>query len=420
MKYKHSLRFRITLSFFLFGTLLMIGVAAGVNFAIEDIESRLVDESLQMEFDDFKQRYHHSPDQSLPHSATVTSYLVDNSQDSRLPEFVRGLPEGTHEVDLDNKFMQVVVGVVDDKTLVLTRDATLFEQREDEIFATLIVAVIAASLFSLWLGYGLSQKVIAPVINLATSVANLSPDKPESLTAASYADDEVGELAQTFERYLDRLNDFVSREQEFTSNASHELRTPLTVIKGAVELLSVDSDLSPRNKKILLRIERATEAMSQMLETLLVLARENSNLEDQHCRLSDVVHNVIAESREILAEKPVILIAQINQDIDLPVPFSVTAIVLNNLVRNAIAYTTEGEIRVTVDGARLQVVDTGIGIQNEVLPHIFERHFRGQSEMPQGSGIGLAIVKRICDRYGWQVDVASSAGQGTSVSIDFS
>ena len=419
MKYKHSLRFRITLSFFLFGTLLMIGVAAGVKFAIEDIESRLVEETLQMEFEDFKKRYHHNSEQALPHSATVSSYLVENTSDSILPEYIKGLSVGMHELDVGEKYMQVIIGAVDNKFLILTRDATLFEQREDSIFTALTASVIAASLLALWLGYGLSQRVIAPVTNLASSVANLSPDKAETLSVTNYADDEVGELAQTFERYLDRLKDFIDREQEFTSNASHELRTPLTVIKGAVELLSADTELPERSHRVLQRIQRATEAMSQMLETLLVLARENGAPGDQHCRLSDIVHEAIAETRPLVGDKPVSMITQINNDFELPVPHSVAAIVLGNLLRNAIAYTTEGEITVTVDDHRLLVMDTGTGIQNEDLPHIFERHFRGQRDVPQGSGIGLAIVKRICDRYGWQVNVASTAGQGACVTINF-
>jgi signal transduction histidine kinase len=419
MKYKHSLRFRITLSFFLFGTLLMIGVAAGVHFAIEDIENRLLSESMQVEFKEFKEQYHANPHNPLPRSATVKSYLVDSRSDPRLPSYLRGLSFGSHEIDLDEKYMQAMLGPVNGKILVLTRDITLFEEREDSVAAALTVAVIAASLLALWLGYGLSQRVIAPVTSLAQTVATLSPDKPESIVSTSYADDEVGELAHAFERYLERLNEFISREQEFTSNASHELRTPLTVIQGAVELMSVDPDLSARNRKVLQRIERASDAMSQMVDTLLLLARENGVPGKQTCSLSEVVHETIASHQDLLQDKPVKLVARVNHDVELPVACSVAAIVLSNLVRNAVAHTIEGEIILLVDDHRVTVTDTGTGIQRDDLPHIFDRHFRGQRDNAEGSGIGLAIVKRICDRYGWTITVSSVQGQGTTVEIKF-
>ena len=420
MKYKHSLRFRITLTFFLFGTLLMIGVAIGVNYAMENIEQRVFKENLQKELNNFKQRYHADPHQPLPHSASMNAFLISPREESQLPEYMRHLRPGTYEFQHDNQSLQVIVDQVNGKKMILELDVSLYEQREKKVENAVMIVVILASILAFWLGYALSQRAIAPVTNLARSVATLEPDKIPEKLSSHYVNDEVGELAQAFDRYLDRLQDFIAREQEFTANASHELRTPLTIIKGAVELLQTDTGLSARNRKVLQRIARATDAMSQMVETLLVLAREDETSEEEVARVSIVVETIIMDNRPLLKDKPLSLELQNRQDFRVQAPSSIISILLGNVLRNAIAYTGEGSIKIIIDAPLIMVKDTGKGISNEDLPQIFNRHFRASSDETVGSGLGLAIVKRICDRYKWSIDVTSSPGEGTTVSIDFS
>lgn len=419
MKYRHSLRTRITLTFFLFGTLLMAVVAIGVHNAIESIEERVIKENLEKELDNYRQHYRENPHLPLPQTASMTAYLVGPDEKSQLPDHLRQLKTGTYEFDHDGKTLQVIVDHLNGQEIILALDATLFERREKQIFNAVLLVMIVASLLSLWLGYALSQRAIAPVTNLAKSVAVLKPDKPHEKLSARFIDDEVGELAQTFDRYLDRLQDFIGREQEFTANASHELRTPLTIIKGAVELLNSDPELLPRNRRVLQRIERATHAMSQMVETLLLLAREGEITEEDVSRVSVVVNAVMDDSNHLLNDKPVEMELQCKQDFGLQAPDAILSILFGNILRNAIAYTNEGSVVVTINSPVISITDTGKGIEEEDLQMIFKRHFRAGDEESTGSGLGLAIVQRICDRYGWQIAVHSSPGKGTQVSIDF-
>lgn len=419
MKYKHSLRFRITLSFFLFSTILTTAIAYGVHSAIEDIESRLLEESLHIEFEEFERYHRDNPDNPLPKSTALITYMVERGDEQSLPPFIQNLASGSHEIKTDHKVYQVFVGPMNGMRLILMRDATLFEEREDAIFFALVLAVVFASLVSIWIGYALSQRVIAPVTNLAGTVAGLAPDQPRKRISQNYANDEVGELAHTFDLYLERIREFVAREQEFTANASHELRTPLTVIQGAVELLSADPQLPARSQRILQRIERASHEMLQVVESLLLLARENSIPHDAHCRVSEVIDLLQDETRHLLTGKAVTITTRIDHDFQLPVPCVILTIALGNLLRNAIAYTSEGEIVVHVEQRVVHISDTGIGIDSADLPHIFERNFRGSGAEAGGSGIGLSIVKRICDRFGWQVEFTPLAAGGTRVSLHF-
>lgn len=419
MKYKHSLRFRITFSFFLFSTLLSAAIAYGVHFAIEDIESRLIEESMHIEFEEFERYHRENPDNPLPRATALTTYLVDHGDERQLPHFIRNLSSGPHEIRTEDRVYQVYVGPVNGKRLILMRDATLFEAREDAIFSALLLAVLFASLLAIWIGYGLSQRVIAPVTSLARTVARLAPDQAHRRLSKNYAEDEVGELAHTFDLYLERIREFVAREQEFTTNASHELRTPLTVIQGAVELLSAEQQLPPHTRRVLQRIERACHEMSQVVESLLLLARENSIPDDARCRVSAVVQTLLDETRHLLTGKRVTITTHINHDFQLPIPCIILTIAIGNLLRNAISYTSEGEIVISVEHNVVHISDTGSGINMEDLPHIFERHFRGSGTEVGGSGIGLSIVKRICDRFGWQVKITPLPDRGTRVSLHF-
>jgi signal transduction histidine kinase len=91
--------------------------------------------------------------------------------------------------------------------------------------------------------------------------------------------------------------------------------------------------------------------------------------------------------------------------------------VIGNLLRNAFAYTDRGKIRVLLDGGSLTVTDTGIGIDAKDLPRVFERYYHSQRS--HGAGIGLSLVKRICERYGWTITIDSEPGFGTASHLEF-
>lgn len=421
MKYTRSLRYRITFSFFAFGLTLAAAIAVSMKFIVEDIEERLLSESLRLELEHFVERLKNDPGAPLLNTATLRAFVVEGGRSDGLPSFLRGASTGTFEVEHDRRHFQVAIDDVDGKRLYLLRDITLFEQRENAVFAALVFVVVASSIVALWVGFGLSQKVIAPVINLASTVARLEPEKPDAPISSQYAQDEVGELAQTFDHYLARLRDFIDREQEFTSNASHELRTPLTVINGAVELLSADESLPERSKRVLQRIQRAAKEMLQVVESLLFLAREqNVSMPDQsgeHVRVIEVVDEVIEDTRHLLVGKPVLVSTHFIADTALFVPKQTLTIVLGNLLRNAFGYTREGEVKVIVEADRIEVRDTGVGINPDDIPHVFERHYRGGQSDERGSGLGLSIVKRICERNRWRIEIDSSQKQGTGIIV---
>ncbi len=422
MNYKQSLRRRITLSLLLFGSLLSMTITIGVYFALEEIEVELVEDSLKLELEFFL----NSSDKPLGSvhqvSAKIVLYYVDDAQKERVPEIIRDLPNGHHDLEHEEFLYHILIANDNHGTVYLVKDATTFEQREIAIHNALIGSVIVAILIALWLGSWLSGKIISPVSALARQVAELKPNSRMAPRITNkYADDEVGQLAATFDRYLEQLAQFVEREQEFTANASHELRTPLATINGAAELLLENPELRDKARSQVERIARAGSRMSQMVEVLLLLAREplpdDQSRTEARCSLKEACLESSEQHRFLIQEKPVTLRCDIIQDFTIKAPKAVIAIVLGNLVRNALIYTQEGSVVIRVDTDHVEIEDSGPGIPEERIEQIFERHYRGRES--GGSGIGLAIVRRICERQQWQINITSEVAQGTTVTVTF-
>ncbi len=423
MAYRHSLKNRIRLSLVLFGALLSSAMAVGVYLALEDIEHQMLEQTLDAELDHFLNQPKPALGTVEQINADTLRYFLAPGQLDRLPGHLLGLSAGHHELDLDGRHYAILVTEVDDGRLYLVKDTTAFEEREKALQAALASAVGVAVAIALWLGGWLAGRVISPVSRLARQVSQLRPgSRHGTRVATQYANDEVGELAATFDRYMEQMEQFIRREQEFSADASHELRTPIAIITGAAEVLLENRRLDDQARRQLERILRAGERMSQTIDILLLLAREhpgNRASRNERCTLEEVARELVEHHRPRLGEREVELRAEIVNGHTLPVSRALLWIVLDNLLRNAIDHTDQGAICITVAGPRVEICDTGHGIPPEELRHIFNRHYRGQNTQASGSGIGLSIVKRICDRQHWHIEIDSTPGKGTCVTLLF-
>ena len=281
----------------------------------------------------------------------------------------------------------------------------------------LALAVLAAIYISAWIGFWLSKTIAAPVRQLADSVKRRSTDSTGTL-APDYADDEIGALARAVDGYETRIRGLMEREREFTDRASHELRTPVTVITGATELLLEDRELSPAAKARVERIRRAALDMAELVETFLLLARERGEVdapgseEAPATAFSTLVRRVLEQQRVWLNGKRVELVLEIDADPPCPGPQRLLAIVVANLVRNACQYTERGMVHVRVRADGLDVSDTGPGLQPQDGGDMPPGTRRGA-----GSGLGLPLVKSLCERGGWSVRWSAHPGGGTIASL---
>ena len=259
--------------------------------------------------------------------------------------------------------------------------------------ACVLGSLLAAGLLACWLG----RRLITPLVELARKVKAGEPLDDAPLCARG---DEVGALARAFAGRERELRDFLNREQLFTGDVSHELRTPLTVLQGGAEILEnrVGSDLLP----VVERMQRTIAAMTGTVGTMLLLARAPERLECRPFDLSALARREGEAARERLRGRPVAYAESLPDRLMVRGNPELAALILHNLLDNACRYTEAGRVELTVDAAGIVLSDTAPSIDPGVRARMFERGTRGASRVP-GSGLGLSLVQRGCERLGWRV-----------------
>jgi len=218
-----------------------------------------------------------------------------------------------------------------------------------------------------------------------------------------------------------RLDDFVERERLFTRDASHELRTPIAVFKGSLDLLERKNSLSEADAKILQRMRRSVEGMETLVETLLMLAREDGFGEQPDSFDAAALVQKQVDALQPLAENTNnVLTVHCDSAIISSTHPRVIEILTSNLISNALQFTSNGQVSVSINNKQLAVADTGIGMDEDTQARMFQPFFRGNPEVNGGYGLGLAIVRRLVDRCGWQLQVSSARNEGTTITILFS
>jgi len=213
----------------------------------------------------------------------------------------------------------------------------------------------------------------------------------------------------------------VVRDREFNADVSHELRTPLAVIRGATELLLAQEGLPDKARERVRRIDRAVWQSTELTQALLLLSRSEraAPTDGETSDVALVVEQVIETHRPQIGNKPVEV--QVHRDAPATVaaPSSVLAVALGNLIGNAFKYTPSGRVDVRIQAHRVVVADTGTGFAPGEAPKLFERGVRGEKTSGNGAGLGLAIVRRLCELYGWQVSLAPREGGGAIATLEF-
>jgi signal transduction histidine kinase len=285
----------------------------------------------------------------------------------------------------------------------------------------------------MWFSYQQSRRALSPLTQLAKRVSeykfsekNLPDMKLQDLR--DQADLEVLSLMNALEQFNKKIFDHIERERNFTRDASHELRTPLALLQASLDVIEQDAKQHPvpiKTQQHLQKIQITTNNMLALLEALLLLARDHDQqLATKKIDLVPIITEWKQHHQQEISQKNITFQLIKEADITLNAPPFVAQIVLENLLNNALKYTHTGRIDVFVQSHQINIKDTGEGINIDDLPHIFSPFYRGLNEhenIPKisGFGLGLSIVKRICDQQGWQILIASEIGIGTQATLIF-
>jgi signal transduction histidine kinase len=414
-----GLRLRIALAFAAVCIVVVGALGVTLYTAADDMEEALVDQIVSEEVDHLVQRYRSAPDYRPAAGPNFAYHIVRTAEDAaQLPREVGGLPPGNHEIRVGPDERHVAVRHIDGVRFIVIYDVGPHEAREQQFKNVLLLSLASVATFALLLGYWLAGVLTRQLTELAQRVARLAPDEPYVPLARAEQDAEVAAVARALDDYRSRMTRMVRHEQEFTANASHELRTPLTAIRTSCELLLGEPALPEKARGRVQMIDEAAHRMAEQLQTLLFIAREEALDATEEVALAEFVTEAAEAFRGEIGRKGIALEVAIDAMTVLTVNRQALHTVLVNLIRNAVQHTERGFIRVTFLAHRLTVADSGAGIASEHLPHLFERYYRAE-DRGSGFGLGLAIVKRICDHYGWRVEVASEPGRGSGFAIVF-
>lgn len=367
MEFKQSLAQRIIIAFALMSALVAGAFAMGIVATVHLVEEKLISAGLGGDLQrlllmDSVSDWNHRPEPDQ------LFYFSGGPGDFELPKDLRHLERGFHEVFREQLSYHAMVEIVDGRHYVLLQDQSDFEERERVLFAVVLVGFVLSLALAVFLGWVLARRVMAPVVRLARQVRHrdqllgLAPP-----LAPDYAADEVGELAVAFDATLGRLRQALTRERLFTSDVSHELRTPLMVLATSCELLLENPALDPRGRTQVERINRASEEMRELVQTFLMLARaeREDNGMSPRLTLGQVAENLLGVWRAPIESKGLTLIFEPGQPVDTLYNATFLTAVMGNLLRNALHYTDQGFIRLSLTTTGFVVEDSGVGIPEE-------------------------------------------------------
>ena len=330
-----------------------------------------------------------------------------------------GISDGFRTATLPIKLDGRIVGVLElgrseeDVSDVLT---TLLLIMGIAFPATLGIAILG--------GFLLAGRALAPVDNITSLARRISAERLGQRLNLRLPNDEIGRLASTFNDMIQRLDDGFMRQRQFTTDASHELRTPLTIMKGQIDV-ALQRQRDPEDyRRVLQAVNEEVDRLIRLAGSLLTLTRADAGqipMTLETIDLGEVANGALEQVRSPATDKNVGL------EIEPGPPESVRAdenlllqLVLN-LLDNAIKYTPGGGQvilgwKLNENYVELQVRDTGIGIDQENIPYLFDRFYRvdkARSRTDGGVGLGLAISRWIAEAHGGSIRVESALGKGS-------
>jgi signal transduction histidine kinase len=300
----------------------------------------------------------------------------------------------------------------------------------NNLFTILLVSFPFILIILFFIARFIAGRSIKPISSIIETSNIITKDNLKSRIPLPQNRDELFTLSKTINNLLDRVENAIEREKQFTSDASHELRTPLAVIKGTLEVLI----RKPRNaeeykEKIDFCISEVNR-LNHLVDELLLLARfenQKQTLKIEKVSLNALFLDILSRNSLTISDKKLNCNLDFAKDYYVHTDSYLLSIIVNNILTNAIKYskqkdTIHFEIVETTATLVCTITDTGIGITAEDLQKIFDQFYRSKSnDHPEikGTGLGLSIVKRLCLLLQIELQIESKENKGTKVILGF-
>ena len=279
-------------------------------------------------------------------------------------------------------------------------------------------------------GYYITKKAFRPINNIAKTANDITTQKDITRRIEIEPDskeDELYHLSATLNKMLDKIENLIIQEKQFTSDASHELRTPISVILAQGEYL-LDIAKDEKEKELAQTIVDKSKQISKLVSRLLLLARIDQNRQKfnkEKVDLGVMIDVAIDSMKELAAQKDILLFSNVPEGTIVDADESLLLSAITNLISNGIKYGNEsGHVSVSAlkfgDKTEIIVADNGVGISEEHIDKIWTRFYRVddvRNDEYGSSGLGLSMVKSIIELHGGEITVKSALGHGTEFRI---
>lgn len=294
----------------------------------------------------------------------------------------------------------------------------------------ILMVVCLISLISFFIaGWFYSGRALKPISDVVSNVDDITITSLNLRVPEGNGTDEIGQLAKTFNKMLERLETSFAMQKIFIANASHELRTPLTSINGQIEVLMMKDRSADEYKSALGSVLEDIKSLIDLSNRLLLIARtsaEGPSSYNTKLRIDDIIWQAQEEMKKFNASY------HINISPDSSVTDSEQIIVagdeyllktaVSNIIENACKYSSDNAVEIkfgsTVKWVKVVFEDRGIGISEEDIKKIFEPFYRGGNTISyHGTGIGLSLVNQIIKNHNGTINISSKIGKGTKITL---
>ncbi|WP_323751893.1 HAMP domain-containing sensor histidine kinase [Marinobacter sp.] len=422
---KSSLSARLTRTLFF----LIAATTATSMFIVElfvhDVEDTILSLELKADAEFFAAQLQSGTFQPIKTAQLEAVFLSEGEAELLLPEYFRSrsLPF-SDEIKIGETTLLILGEQLEqpDGKLFLAQDITIMENRESLVQ----IALVGVAGFMLLVGFFVArtgaQYLVRPFRRLTREVMSTRPGSSMEQIDTGYRDQEFCDIAEAFNRFLSELEHHIEREKSFVKLASHELRTPLAVMSGALNVLEQRQTLSPADQNTLARIRRAMQTMRDDTEVLLELARsEASEIDARTIVLQEVVQNTVDDLEHSNPDHAGrITVHSSGHGLKVETHPALVRMLIRNLLQNALRHT-RAAVEVRMIENKITVRDFGSGLPILVTEHL--KASRAPSAITSATGelsnttFGLLIVRLVCERLGWDLEIAQSDSEGTEFVI---
>lgn len=387
------IRFSLTIGLMicLFSLVSIMFTVSDIKSSIKDYETSVNDSALKVE------TIMNSETETIEENENVAGTI--NTEDSGAIPSESIVIEDTKSKVLLNNYTQAI---------------NLIEKTQSEIIVSEILFSILMGVIGILVAYPISVLLLKPFRELSADIEAVTANDLKTPLIVENESDDLGKLKKSFNVMLERLHGSFERQKRFSSNAAHELKTPLAVIKTNLQILDEESDIEDY-KEAFEVVNKNVDRMSVLVNDFMEYARDEAP-QLGRVNIRKMIDDVLAELKS-LSDKKNIKVYMNVKDVEIMSNEGLYKRLVYNLVNNAISYNKDnGSIYIDADERELVIRDTGIGIPEDKISKIFEPLYcvdKSRSREVGGSGLGLSIVRNICQTLNYRIEVSSKVGFGT-------